>query len=116
MFVGRTTVATNSLVCVLACIGMCSLSPRVVPIRVAEVEFPAAVWELQLTANVVEVPGAEGLGVISTGDELASAACAETTRPGKASTGKARAATLIPAVAAARRTARMKVPPGALMG
>jgi len=39
---------------------MCSLSPSVVPIRVAEVAFPAAVWELQLTANVVEVLARKG--------------------------------------------------------
>jgi hypothetical protein len=81
----------------------------VVPIRIADVAFPPAVCELQLTANVVEVPGAEGFGVISTGDELASATWPVRTRAGRA--GTARAAMVRPALAAARRTARMKVPP-----
>src|SRR5882757_10588363 len=110
MAAGRVTVATNSLACVLACIGMCSLSPSVVPIRVAEVAFPPALSELQLTANVVEVPGAEGLGLISTGDELATAGAAGTRRAGNARAGKARAVTVRPAVATVRRTARMKPP------
>ena len=87
---------------------MCSLSPRVVPIRVAELAFPAAVSELQLTVKVVDVPGAEGLGVISTGEALA---CAGTASTGVASTGQARAAATRPAVAVPRRTGRMS-PPG----
>ena len=92
----------------LACIGMCSLSPRVVPVRVAEVAFPPAVSELQLTANVVEVPGAEGSGVMSTRDELAWAGGASVRTQARA--GPVRMARVRPAWAAARRTARMDVP------
>ena len=60
MVAGRTTVVTNSLVCVLACIGMCSLSPSVVPIRIAEVAFPPAVCELPREPAVAASEGAGG--------------------------------------------------------
>ncbi len=71
MLDGSTTVVTNSLLCVLTCMGMCSGRPSVVPMRVADEAGPAAVSELQFTANVVGAPAVEGLGVISTGAELA---------------------------------------------
>jgi hypothetical protein len=76
MLDGSATVVTNSLLCVLACIGMCSGRPRVVPISMAGEAGPAAVSELQFTANVVAVPAVAGLGVISTGAELPAAAVA----------------------------------------
>src|SRR3984957_17403856 len=81
---GRVTVATNSLAWVLGCIGRCRLHPSVVPARVAEVAFPAAVSELQLTANVVAVPGADGIGVMSTGEEPAWAGATSLRAPARA--------------------------------
>src|ERR1700722_7119070 len=106
---GRVTVATNSLAWVLGCIGMCRLNPSVVPARVAEVAFPAAVSELQLTANVVAVPGADGFGVMSTGEEPAWAGATSIRTQARA--GPVRRARVRPAWAAAGRNARKTVPP-----
>ena len=105
--------ATNSLACVLGCIGMCSLSPSVVPTRVAEVAFPAAVSELQLTANVVEVPGADGFGVMSTGEERPGRGKRSTRAQARA--GPARMAAIRPAGRGWPECAHER-PPGALMG
>jgi predicted ArsR family transcriptional regulator len=97
---GSVTVVTNSLPRGPACIGMCSLSPSVVPIKVAEVAGLTTVSDAQLTVNVVDVLGAAGSGVMTTGGEWAGAA-------GGASASTAMSS---PPGGTARRTRRMRSP------
>src|SRR5258707_15710983 len=114
MLCGRLTVATNWFGWVPGCMGICVGSPSVTADSIAELADPLPVTELQLTTNVVAVPGADGFGVTFTFGLSMSADRPPSTRGALASAAGAAlasAAMLSPAVAARYLTTRMNLPP-----